>query len=108
MEGAYIGPGPVRAERHEWRVDKLTHAFVIRPAAAWEAKVLRRPAGVSRVPSYAACSAKGDDAQDGATPVTGGSPTIVLGLRENRGQFWLLVLVNAFVGSMVGLERTVL
>jgi len=31
-----------------------------------------------------------------------------LGLRENRGQFWLLVLVNAFVGAMVGLERTVL
>ena len=25
------------------------------------------------------------------------------GLKENRGQFYLLVLVNAFVGSMVGL-----
>jgi MFS family permease len=33
---------------------------------------------------------------------------IELGLRANRGQFWLLVLVNAFVGAMVGLERTVL
>lgn len=32
----------------------------------------------------------------------------VLGLRENRHQFALLVLVNAFVGAMVGLERTVL
>jgi MFS family permease len=31
-----------------------------------------------------------------------------LGLRANRGQFGLLVLVNAFVGAMVGLERTVL
>ena len=30
------------------------------------------------------------------------------GLKENRGQFYLLVLVNAFVGSMVGLERAVL
>jgi len=30
-----------------------------------------------------------------------------LGLRENASQFWLLVLVNAFVGGMVGLERTV-
>ncbi|MBS0522713.1 MAG: MFS transporter [Proteobacteria bacterium] len=30
-----------------------------------------------------------------------------LGLRENRRQFALLVLVNAFVGGMVGLERTV-
>lgn len=32
---------------------------------------------------------------------------IHLGLRANLGQFSLLVLVNAFVGSMVGLERTV-
>ncbi|HXH81769.1 MAG TPA: MFS transporter [Candidatus Tectomicrobia bacterium] len=31
-----------------------------------------------------------------------------LGLRENLGQFSLLVLVNAFVGAMVGLERTVI
>jgi predicted MFS family arabinose efflux permease len=32
----------------------------------------------------------------------------LLGLRENWQQFWLLVLINAFVGTMVGLERTVL
>jgi MFS family permease len=31
-----------------------------------------------------------------------------LGLRENLGQFLLLVAVNAFVGGMVGQERTVL
>jgi MFS family permease len=31
-----------------------------------------------------------------------------LGLGANWRQFWLLVLVNAFVGAMVGLERTVL
>lgn len=31
-----------------------------------------------------------------------------LGLRENAGQFALLVLVNAFVGAMVGQERTLL
>ncbi len=31
-----------------------------------------------------------------------------LGLRENLAQFSLLVLVNAFVGAMVGLERTIL
>src|SRR5438445_13549857 len=30
-----------------------------------------------------------------------------LGLRENVGQFSLLVVINAFVGMMVGLERTV-
>jgi MFS family permease len=31
-----------------------------------------------------------------------------LGIRENWGQFSLLVLVNAFVGAMVGLERSIL
>src|SRR5947209_9399065 len=30
-----------------------------------------------------------------------------LGIRQNVGQFSLLVLINAFVGGMVGLERTV-
>jgi MFS family permease len=34
--------------------------------------------------------------------------TVRLGLRENLGQFSLLVLVNAFVGAMVGLERSIL
>ena len=34
-------------------------------------------------------------------------PVIRLGLRENLFQFSLLVVVNAFVGGMVGLERTV-
>jgi len=33
---------------------------------------------------------------------------VMLGLGPNRRQFWLLVAVNAFVGGMVGLERTVL
>jgi MFS family permease len=33
---------------------------------------------------------------------------IRLGLRENAGQFGLLVLVNAFVGAMVGMERSIL
>ena len=35
-------------------------------------------------------------------------PTVRLGLRENVGQFALLVVVNAFVGAMVGLERSIL
>jgi len=43
-----------------------------------------------------------------AEPVQEVGPKIELGLRANRRQFWLLVLVNAFVGAMVGLERTVL
>jgi hypothetical protein len=33
---------------------------------------------------------------------------IVLGLRANWRQFLLLVVINAFVGGMVGLERAVL
>ncbi len=36
-----------------------------------------------------------------------GEQRVVLGLRANWRQFALLVLVNAFVGAMVGLERTV-
>jgi MFS family permease len=39
--------------------------------------------------------------------VTGRGSAVRLGLRENAGQFSLLVLVNAFVGGMIGLERTV-
>lgn len=31
-----------------------------------------------------------------------------LGLRENRQQFILLVIINAFVGGMVGMERSIL
>ena len=32
---------------------------------------------------------------------------IKLGLKENWPQFTILVIVNAFVGGMVGLERTI-
>src|SRR3954467_9138049 len=35
------------------------------------------------------------------------SASVRLGLAENLPQFLLLMLVNAFVGGMVGLERTV-
>src|SRR5262245_6991022 len=34
--------------------------------------------------------------------------TIELGLRQNAAQFFLLVIVNAFVGAMVGMERSIL
>ena len=33
---------------------------------------------------------------------------IRLGIRENLGQFSLLVVVNAFVGAMIGIERSIL
>ena len=34
--------------------------------------------------------------------------TLKLGLRENWWQFTILVIINAFVGGMVGMERTIL
>ena len=37
-----------------------------------------------------------------------GSTGVRLGLRENLAQFSLLVVVNAFVGAMVGMERSIL
>ncbi len=44
----------------------------------------------------------------GTGPVTRSSAgSIALGLRANWQQFALLVLINAFVGGMVGIERTV-
>ncbi|MDP1731862.1 MAG: MFS transporter [Devosia sp.] len=36
------------------------------------------------------------------------APVIRLGLRENAAQFSLLIIVNAFVGAMVGMERSIL
>lgn len=41
-------------------------------------------------------------------PMSVASPSIQLGLKQNWRQFALLVLINAFVGGMVGLERAVL
>lgn len=40
--------------------------------------------------------------------MTAHSEPVRLGLKENWPQFSLLVLVNAFVGAMIGLERTIL
>ncbi len=54
------------------------------------------PRRATRVPLWAPDSAAGAPA----------APR--LGLRANLAQFGLLVLINAFVGGMVGLERAVL
>lgn len=44
----------------------------------------------------------------GTEPKVGSdAPSVTLGLRANWRQFALLVLINAFVGGMVGIERTV-
>ena len=43
-----------------------------------------------------------------AAPTARTSSEVRLGLRQNAVQFTLLVVVNAFVGAMVGLERSIL
>ncbi|HEX2637054.1 MAG TPA: MFS transporter [Gemmatimonadales bacterium] len=43
-----------------------------------------------------------------APPAPAARPAVALGLRANARQFALLVLINAFVGALVGLERSVL
>lgn len=58
-----------------------------------------RPPRTATEPSQVAGS-------DGSRLATPHKPP-VLGLRANLGQFLLLVLVNAFVGAMVGLERDI-
>ncbi|HWE77553.1 MAG TPA: MFS transporter [Pseudolabrys sp.] len=44
---------------------------------------------------------------EAASPLPHSGPLVRLGLKENWRQFSLLVLINAFVGGMVGIERTV-
>ena len=49
------------------------------------------------------------DAEPSVRPsVRMGSSEVTLGLRANFAQFSLLVVVNAFVGAMVGMERSIL
>lgn len=66
-------------------------------AGSWLTRARWRDAGGADVTSGSAIAAIHPAAE----------PGIRLGLRENLAQFSLLVLVNAFVGGMVGLERTV-
>src|SRR5207237_6020880 len=51
---------------------------------------------------------RGDPGRLVSTAVDRVRPVVHLGLRENIVQFSLLVLVNAFVGGMVGMERSIL
>src|SRR5262249_42658664 len=55
-------------------------------------------------PASTARGVRAEPAQERGRRVTAAR----LGLRENLPQFTLLVVLNAFVGAMVGLERTVL
>lgn len=48
------------------------------------------------------------EARAAPVPLPPAAPAVALGLRANWRQFALLVLVNVFVGALVGLERAVL
>ncbi|RPH67255.1 MAG: MFS transporter, partial [Myxococcaceae bacterium] len=67
--------------------------------------------GVHRGPLRCPAEARGHGADPRPQPGTGQGHAVSqvrLGVRENLGQFSLLVVVNAFVGAMVGLERSIL
>lgn len=53
-------------------------------------------------------SSPSKDATRAFTPSHNAPASVELGLRTNWRQFSLLVLVNAFVGAMVGMERSIL
>src|SRR5262249_40005009 len=74
------------------------------PAPQARAGRLRRRGGRQRA-SQAGRYGSDPTLQPRAVPV---SAIVRLGIRTNLGQFTLLVVVNAFVGAMVGLERTIL
>src|SRR5207249_5621741 len=90
-----------RAER-EARLDhRLRASFQPGTPGQVESRVRRfRPGGPSP-------SARGLRGESPAQP-DGHMSDMRLGLRENLPQFALLVVLNSFVGAMVGLERTVL
>src|SRR5256886_6398515 len=70
-----------------------------------------RPGIVARDPARARAAGRDRCGEPLRTPAHRGGmrpPEVRLGLRENTGQFSLLVLINAFVGLMIGLERAVL
>jgi MFS family permease len=58
--------------------------------------------------SPAPISARSETSGGSVASTSRGTGDVALGLRANWKQFTLLVVVNAFVGAMVGLERSVL
>src|SRR5438445_153886 len=88
-------------EREAGVDDRFRAALQPSPAA-------RRTRRVRRLrPRRSAAAATGVRGESAPQPRRGVSAP-QLGLRANLGQFVLLVVLNAFVGAMVGLERTVL
>ncbi len=102
---AGLGGGPLAVMRgHGERA--MTAASLLATAGAPGVSVLRGgPAGWAKAtgprPRVSAPVSGTAGTRAGAP-----APPVRLGLRENWPQFTLLVVVNAFVGGMVGLERT--
>src|SRR5207244_3021005 len=91
-----------RALRQALEHDRLREAL--------EPDARPRPRGLRRRPRRRGREAERHGADPRLQPgpgVTASSP-IRLGLRANAAQFALLVVVNAFVGAMVGMERSIL
>src|SRR5262249_39301074 len=64
--------------------------------------------GVRRLHPEGSSPAAGSVRRESPAQLDGRMSEMRLGLRENLPQFTLLVVLNSFVGAMVGLERTVL
>src|SRR5947199_1359581 len=89
------------AERKAWLDDRLRAPLQSGAPSYLEVRIRRvRPGGPS-------APARGLRGESPAQP-RGRMSEMRLGLRENLPQFALLVVLNSFVGAMVGLERTVL
>ena len=67
-----------------------------------------KPAEMERILAFNRGHRGGRDAHVSTAVVPSDRPAIRLGLWENLAQFTLLVIVNAFVGAMVGMERSIL
>src|SRR5688500_10957062 len=73
-----------------------------------EPAALQVAGGVHPGAGRSASTTRGHGAPRSCQPRRTRMTRLRLGLRENLAQFSLLVIVNAFVGAMVGMERTIL
>ncbi len=101
------GPGRSAGVRplRRWlpRDDRLVHPLRGRQGRHRRDRCVRRGRG-SRAPGRLGVTVDGPGRRSAAPAAA--PAQVRLGLRENAGQFGLLVVVNAFVGAAIGVERT--
>src|SRR5262249_32581222 len=120
----HFGPGRGASEAPERLAETPRHRRVLPravlcdgarrrrlPAPEGDPRAAPRP-GRRRMARAGMARGRGRRAPRGRPAMTSSSPpaagAVRLGLRENLPQFTLLVVVNAFVGAMAGLERSIL